>query len=65
MFAATRGWFRRNRSKIAIGTAVVGGTYLVGQYVLGKIQEARDRSQMDRIAKEKSVFSSFSHHPNF
>ncbi|RMZ85980.1 hypothetical protein DV737_g214, partial [Chaetothyriales sp. CBS 132003] len=52
MLAATRRWLRRNRTYIAVGTAVVGGTYLVGQYVLGKLNEARERAQLDRIAKE-------------
>jgi hypothetical protein len=55
MISATRRWLRRNRNGIAIGAAVVGGTYLAGQYVLGKINEARERMQMDRIAKEKYV----------
>ncbi|RMZ91978.1 hypothetical protein DV736_g772, partial [Chaetothyriales sp. CBS 134916] len=52
MLAATRRWFRRNRTYIALGTAVVGGSYLVGQFVLGKINEARERALLDRIAKE-------------
>jgi peroxin-3 len=53
MISATRRWLRRNRNGIAIGAGVIGATYLAGQYVLGKIQEARERMQMDRIAKEK------------
>ncbi|KAK5468026.1 peroxin [Exophiala xenobiotica] len=52
MISATRRWLRRNRNGIAIGAGVIGATYLAGQYVLGKIQEARERMQMDRIAKE-------------
>lgn len=52
MFSATRNWVRRNRKGIAIGAAVVGGTYLVGQYVIGKLNEARERSQHDQIAKD-------------
>ncbi|KEF61700.1 uncharacterized protein A1O9_03269 [Exophiala aquamarina CBS 119918] len=52
MITATRRWLRRNRNGIAIGAGVVGVTYLAGQYVLGKIKEARERMQMDRIAKE-------------
>ncbi|EXJ79740.1 hypothetical protein A1O3_08023 [Capronia epimyces CBS 606.96] len=52
MISATRRWLRRNRNGIAIGAGVIGATYLAGQYVLGKINEARERMQMDRIAKD-------------
>ncbi|KAK5104495.1 peroxin [Lithohypha guttulata] len=52
MFSATRRWLRRNRTGIAIGAAVVSGTYLVGQYVLGKINDARERAALDKVAKE-------------
>lgn len=55
MFSATRRWLRKNRTPIAIGAAVVGGTYLVGQYVVGKINDARERSQLDKLAKDKYV----------
>jgi len=58
MFAATRKWLRRNRTGIAVGAAIVGGTYMVGQYVLTKINDARERSTLDKIAKEKYVISS-------
>ena len=55
MLSATRRWLRKNRTGIAIGAAVVGGTYLVGQYVVGKLNESRERAQLDRIAKDKYV----------
>ena len=55
MISATRRWLRRNRNGIAIGAGAIGVTYLAGQYILGKINEARERMQMDRIAKEKYV----------
>lgn len=55
MIAATRRWFRRNRKGLAIGAGVIGAGYLVGQYVLNKISEARERMSSDRIAREKSV----------
>lgn len=55
MFSATRRWLRKNRTPIAIGAAVIGGTYLVGQYVVGKLNDARERSQLDKIAKDKYV----------
>lgn len=73
MFAATRRWFRRNRSPLAIGVGVVGAGYLATQYVLSRINDARERMSSDRIAKEKYVPSSHpplppahqqtSHHP--
>jgi peroxin-3 len=55
MFSATRRWFRRNRTPLAIGIGVVGAGYLVTQYVLSKINDARDRMTAERIAKEKYV----------
>lgn len=53
MFAATRRWFRRNRTPIAVGVGLLGAGYLATQYVVGKIKEARERMSSDRIAKEK------------
>ena len=53
MISATRRWLRRNRSNFAIGLGVVGVGYIAGQYVLGKILEARERMTSDRIAREK------------
>ena len=55
MIAASRRWLKRNSRGIAIGAAVVGSTYLAGQYVVGKIQEARQRMSDERVAKEKYV----------
>lgn len=62
MFAATRRWFRRNRTPIAIGVGVVGAGYVATQYVLNKLNDARERMSGDRIAKEKCALSSL-HHP--
>jgi peroxin-3 len=53
MLASTRGWFRRNRTPIAIGKGVVGAGYVATSYVLGKLRDARERMSSDRIAKEK------------
>ena len=53
MFSATGRWFRRNRASIAIGASVVGAGYVVTQYALSKINDARERMSSDRIAKEK------------
>ncbi|KAI1384685.1 Peroxin-3 [Hypoxylon trugodes] len=52
MISATRQWFRRNRTPIAIGVGVIGAGYLATQYVLTKINDARERMSSDRIAKE-------------
>ncbi|KAI1187106.1 Peroxin-3 family protein [Nemania serpens] len=52
MFSTTRRWFRRNRTPIAIGVGIVGAGYLATQYVLSKINNARERMSSDRIAKE-------------
>lgn len=55
MWRSTRDWFKRNRTTFAVGAGVVGVGYLAGQYVLGKITEARQRMSEDRIAREKYV----------
>lgn len=52
IIASTRQWFRRNRTPLAIGVGVIGAGYLVTQYVLGKISDARERMSSDRIARE-------------
>jgi peroxin-3 len=36
-----------------VGAGVLGAGYLAGQYVLGKVSEARQRMSDERIAKEK------------
>lgn len=53
MFSSTRRWFRNNRTPIAIGVGIVGAGYVVSQYVITKINDARERMSSDRIAKEK------------
>lgn len=53
MITATRKWLRRNRTNFAVGFGVLGVGYVAGQYVLGKISEARERMAADRIAREK------------
>lgn len=57
MFDAAKRWFKRNRTNLVIGASVVGAGYLAGQYVLSKLQEARQRMGEERIAKEKYVVS--------
>jgi peroxin-3 len=53
MMQGTRRWLRRNRTNFAIGAGVLGAGYLAGQYVLGKLGEARQRMTDERTAKEK------------
>jgi hypothetical protein len=55
MFAGTWRWLRRNRTPLAVGLGVVGAGYVVTQYVLNKINDARERMGSERIAKEKYV----------
>ncbi|RFU77656.1 peroxin-3 family [Trichoderma arundinaceum] len=52
MLSSARRWLRRNRTPIAIGVGVVGAGYAVTQYVMSKINDARERMSSDRIAKE-------------
>ena len=58
MIDATRRWLRRNRTKFAVGFGVIGVGYVVGQYALRKLAEARERMSIDRIARDKYVFTS-------
>ncbi|RYP10467.1 hypothetical protein DL764_000650 [Monosporascus ibericus] len=52
MISATRRWLRRNRTPLAVGAGVLGAGYLATQYVLGRINSARERLSGDRIARE-------------
>ncbi|KAL9946529.1 peroxin [Verticillium nonalfalfae] len=52
MLAATRRWFNRNRTPLAVGVGIVGAGYVATQYVLSKLSDARERMSSDRIAKE-------------
>ncbi|OAA74120.1 Peroxin-3 [Cordyceps fumosorosea ARSEF 2679] len=52
MISTVRGWFRRNRTPIAIGVGIVGAGYVVSQYVMSKISDARERMTSERISKE-------------
>ena len=53
MFSSARRWLRQNRTPIAIGVGVIGAGYVATQYVISKINDARERMSSDRIAKEK------------
>jgi peroxin-3 len=52
MLAATRRWFKRNRTPLLVTAGVLTAGYIAGQYVITKIQEARRRMGEDRIAQE-------------
>ncbi|UNI14383.1 peroxin [Purpureocillium takamizusanense] len=52
MFPSVRRWLRNNRTPIAVGVGVVGAGYVVTQYVLSKLNDARERMSSERIAKE-------------
>ncbi|CAN8096315.1 unnamed protein product [Discula destructiva] len=52
MFAATRRWLRRNKTPLTITVGLIGAGYVVTQYVVSKLNEARERMANDRIAKE-------------
>lgn len=52
MFLSARRWLRNNRTPIAIGVGIVGAGYIATQFVLNKINDARERMSSDRIAKE-------------
>jgi peroxin-3 len=55
MFSSTRRWLRNHRTPIAIGVGIIGAGYVATNYVLNKINDARERMSSDRIAKEKYV----------
>ncbi|KFA70810.1 hypothetical protein S40288_09655 [Stachybotrys chartarum IBT 40288] len=52
MFSSARRWLRQNRTPLAIGVGVIGAGYVATQYVLSRINDARERMSSDRIAKE-------------
>ncbi|KAI9887779.1 MAG: peroxin [Watsoniomyces obsoletus] len=52
MLAATRRWFRRNRTPLTIGLGVLGAGYVATQYVLTKFAEARERSNSEHVSRE-------------
>jgi peroxin-3 len=55
MITSTREWFRRNRTRFAVGAGVLGAGYLATNFVLGKITETRQSMSDNRIAREKYV----------
>ncbi|THW79391.1 hypothetical protein D6D19_01214 [Aureobasidium pullulans] len=52
MLEGTRRWFRRNRTRFAVGAGTLGLVYLAGQYAWSKWLEARQRMADERISKE-------------
>lgn len=59
MITASRDWLRRHRYSLGISAGLLGGAYLAGTYVIGKLTDARQRMSDDRIAKEKYAKCSF------
>jgi peroxin-3 len=55
MYQATRNFFKRNRTNLAIGVGLAGAGYLAVQYIGTKLSEARSRMMSDRVAREKYV----------
>jgi peroxin-3 len=53
MLEGTRRWFRRNRTRFAIGAGTLGLVYLAGQYAWSKWLEARQRMADETMSKEK------------
>jgi peroxin-3 len=53
MLEGTRRWFRRNRTRFAIGAGSLGLVYLAGQYAWSKWLEARQRMADETMSKEK------------
>lgn len=53
MLQATRRWFRRNRTGLAIAAGAIGVGYLAGQYAIGKWLEARQRMAEEKVSEEK------------
>ncbi|KAI4744476.1 hypothetical protein E4T50_05167 [Aureobasidium sp. EXF-12298] len=52
MLEGTRRWFRRNRTRFAIGAGTLGLVYLAGQYAWSKWLEARQRMADETMSKE-------------
>ncbi|KEQ71119.1 Peroxin-3, partial [Aureobasidium namibiae CBS 147.97] len=52
MLEGTRRWFRRNRTRFAIGAGTLGLVYLAGQYAWSKWLEARQRMADEIMSKE-------------
>ncbi|KAI4848844.1 hypothetical protein E4T45_06162 [Aureobasidium sp. EXF-8846] len=52
MLEGTRRWFRRNRTRFAIGAGSLGLVYLAGQYAWSKWLEARQRMADETMSKE-------------
>ncbi|KAL9087179.1 MAG: hypothetical protein Q9159_003746 [Coniocarpon cinnabarinum] len=51
-YQRTKNWLTRNRTPLLITTSLITGGYLLTQYALSKLTEARQRMSDDRIARE-------------
>ena len=53
MLSASRRWLQRYRAPLAVGVGIVSATYVAAQYVVGRMEEARERLTSERLAKDK------------
>lgn len=53
MFSSIRAYVSNRKRGLATAAGFVGGLYLLGQYVIGRLEEVRDKVVQDRAAREK------------
>lgn len=53
MFKRAQDYFCERRRALATAAGVAGGLYLLGHYVIERLEEARDNLMQDRIARDK------------
>ena len=56
MFKSLTGYFYERRAGFVRTAGVLGGAYLVGRYVLDRLEDVRSRVVQERLAREKCVF---------
>lgn len=56
MFTSIKGYLFDRRRTLAKTAGVVGGLYLVGRYILQRIEEVRDKVIQDRLARDGYVY---------
>lgn len=53
MFDSMRKYFWDRRRGLLTLTGLVSGSWLLGRYIMGRLEEMRDKASQDRTAKEK------------